>query len=244
MPAGRKRELQPGWVDDFAGALTSDQLSFEEVSSPRRRAAMDAAEPPLTRSCANSPSRTLIVVANDERTEPFSASQFHPPSSSCSPSRRATTPSTSCSKQVPNLTVRPLMHGSTSPLKNGCPACSQRQCALTSATARRTRSEDGSTPKSCNSWSVGSVAVQGWPWFSSRQLRLGAGKHAPPAHWPSSPCNASSLAPQPSVVTRARSASTTPAGAWIRSRNTCQRMAGSESSSHSSTVIGLSVTSG
>ena len=32
------------------------------------------------------------MVANDERTEPFSASQFHPPSSSCSPSRRATTP--------------------------------------------------------------------------------------------------------------------------------------------------------
>src|SRR6266542_1609947 len=31
VPAGRKRELQPGWVDDFAGALTSDQLSFEEV---------------------------------------------------------------------------------------------------------------------------------------------------------------------------------------------------------------------
>jgi hypothetical protein len=31
VPAGRKRELQPGQVDDFAGALTSDQLSFEEV---------------------------------------------------------------------------------------------------------------------------------------------------------------------------------------------------------------------
>jgi hypothetical protein len=31
VPASRKRELQPGWVDDFAGALTSDQLSFEKV---------------------------------------------------------------------------------------------------------------------------------------------------------------------------------------------------------------------
>src|SRR5882672_1930807 len=31
VPAARKRELQPGWVDDFAGTLTSDQLSFEEV---------------------------------------------------------------------------------------------------------------------------------------------------------------------------------------------------------------------
>src|SRR6267143_812815 len=29
--AGRKRELPPSWVDDFTGALTSDQLSFEEV---------------------------------------------------------------------------------------------------------------------------------------------------------------------------------------------------------------------
>lgn len=31
VPAGRKRELQPGRVDHFAGALTPGQLSFEEV---------------------------------------------------------------------------------------------------------------------------------------------------------------------------------------------------------------------
>jgi hypothetical protein len=31
-------------------------------------------------------------------TEPYSTQQFHPPSSSCSPTRRATTPSTSWSK--------------------------------------------------------------------------------------------------------------------------------------------------
>src|SRR6266508_2502578 len=142
---------------------------------------------------------------------------------------------------MPNVTVLPLMHGSTSPLKNGCPACSQRHWSLTSATARRTRSEVGSTPKSCSSWSVGSVDVQGWPWPSSRQLRLRAGKHAPPAHWPSSPCNAINLAPQPSVATRARSAATTSAGACTRSRSTCQRMAGSESSSQSSTVMRLNL---
>jgi hypothetical protein len=35
---------------------------------------MDSAEPPVGRSRANSPSRTLIVTANDERTEPFSTS--------------------------------------------------------------------------------------------------------------------------------------------------------------------------
>src|SRR5690242_11511639 len=133
------------------------------------------------------------------------------------------------------------MQGSTSPLKNGWPACSQRQFSLTRTTARRTRSHDGSIPKSQSSWSVGRVEVQGWP-FSARQLKLCAGKHAPPAHWPSSPCKESSLAPQPSVVTRARSAAMTSAGAWTRSRNTCQRMAGSESSSQSITVIGPTLT--
>jgi hypothetical protein len=30
-PAGRKRKLQPGGVDDLAGALPSGQLSLEEV---------------------------------------------------------------------------------------------------------------------------------------------------------------------------------------------------------------------
>ena len=133
------------------------------------------------------------------------------------------------------------MQGSTSPLKNGWPACSQRQFSLTRTTARRTRSHDGSIPKSQSSWGVGRVEVQGWP-FSARQLKLCAGKHAPPAHWPSSPCRESSLAPQPSVATSARSAATTSAGAWTRSRNTCQRMAGSESSSQSITVIGLTLT--
>src|SRR5712692_6620998 len=31
VPAGRKRELQPGGVDESAGALTPEQLPFEEV---------------------------------------------------------------------------------------------------------------------------------------------------------------------------------------------------------------------
>ena len=96
---------------------------------------MDSAEPPVARSCASSPSSTLIVVAKEERTEPYSTQQFHPPSSSCSPTRRATTPSTSWSKYAPRAMTIPLMHGSTSPLKKGCPACSQRQLSLTSVTA-------------------------------------------------------------------------------------------------------------
>src|SRR5205814_10284531 len=43
-------------------------------------------------------------------------------------------------------------------------------------------------------------------------------------------------APQPSCSTRARSAATSPAGAFVRSRSTCQRMAGSPSSSQSITL--------
>src|SRR5689334_20908050 len=31
LPADWKRELEPGWVDDFAAALASKQLSLEEV---------------------------------------------------------------------------------------------------------------------------------------------------------------------------------------------------------------------
>src|SRR2546425_10932805 len=31
VPAGWKRDLLPGWVDDPAGALPSEQFSFEEV---------------------------------------------------------------------------------------------------------------------------------------------------------------------------------------------------------------------
>src|SRR3954462_15670549 len=38
VPTNRKRELQPGWVDDFAGAFSSKQSSLEKVllgASPR-----------------------------------------------------------------------------------------------------------------------------------------------------------------------------------------------------------------
>src|SRR3989442_12151283 len=31
VPAGWKRELQPGWADDLAGALSAEQFSLEEV---------------------------------------------------------------------------------------------------------------------------------------------------------------------------------------------------------------------
>src|SRR6266581_9078936 len=68
---------------------------------------------------------------------------------------------------------------------------------------------------------------------------LWVGKHAPPAHWPSSPCRSSSLAPHPSLATLARSAATTSAGSLVRSRITCHRIEGSESNNHSTTVMSV-----
>jgi hypothetical protein len=60
--------------------LRRKSLLSRRYSSPRRLAATDSGDLPVALSCASRPSRTLIVVAKDERTEPFSASQFHPPS--------------------------------------------------------------------------------------------------------------------------------------------------------------------
>ena len=123
------------------------------------------------------------------------------------------------------------MHGSTSPSKNRCPACSQRQVAPTSATTSRTGSASGSMPKSRSNVRLGSVAVQGWP--LEKSPRKSAGKHVPPAHWPSSPRSASNRAAHPCIATRARSADTACRGASVRSRSTRQRSVGSESSSQS-----------
>ena len=60
-------------------------------------------------------------------------------------------------------------------------------------------------------------------------------ENASPAHRPSGAWSASNRAPQPSVATRARSAAMTSAGSWVRSRITCQRIAGSASSNQSMT---------
>src|SRR6266704_6606921 len=62
------------------------------------------------------------------------------------------------------------------------------------------------------------------------------GKQAPPAHWPSSPCRSRSLEPHPSLAILPRSAATSSRGAAVRSRMTCQRIAGSESDSQSIAV--------
>jgi hypothetical protein len=123
------------------------------------------------------------------------------------------------------------MHGSTSPAKKGAPSKSQ-PCHVpsqshprhltrsrTRPTARRASSLAGSRPSSRSSERT--CIVESHPRF-----------HAAPAHAPSAPWRASNRAPQPSVATLARSAATWSAGAPTRSRITCQRIEGSESSSH------------
>ena len=88
----------------------------------------------------------------------------------------------------------------------------------------------------CRSRSSLLVATSGRP---SPQSSLAAAESASRPHRPSSPWRASSRAPQPSVATLARSAATASAGSPVRSRITCHRIDGSESSSHSMTFIGF-----
>ena len=116
----------------------------------------------------------------------------------------------------------PLMHGSTSPPKKGRSSYSQWALSSTSAIARLASSLDGSSPSSRRSRSVNVVEVH-------------SGMYVPPPHLPSVACSARSRAPHPSVATFARSATTSSPGASTRSRMTCQRIAGSESSNQSIT---------
>src|SRR5262249_58599180 len=89
-----------------------------KYSSPRRLAAAIAGADPVARSYSSSPSSTQIVVWYDD-TALFGASQFHPPSASCSESKRCARLSDGRPKYEPSASAPPLMHGSTSPSKNG-----------------------------------------------------------------------------------------------------------------------------
>ena len=120
----------------------------------------------------------------------------------------------------------PLMHGSTSPSKNGWPAFSQRQLSRTSATAARTRSSSGSTPHSgagrgCTRSRSTADRTRGSTGVAVRLARGTA--HRPPR--PSSPWSARSRA-LASPTTLVRSAPTTSADASHRSRRVCQRIEG------------------
>src|SRR5918912_1780634 len=118
------------------------------------------------------------------------------------------------------------MQGSTSPAKKGLPSHSP-PCHVTRSrtrpTARRACALAGSIPRWRSSHRT--CIVEFHPRF-----------HAAPPHRPSAAWRASSCAPAPSLATLARSAATSSAGASVRSRITCQRIDGSESSSQSTTV--------
>src|SRR5437867_21506 len=87
-------------------------------SWPRRRASRTADGPPFAFSYSNSPSSTQIVELNEDRLL-GGASQFQPPSSSCSPRSRSTSRSLASPKYAPQARTLPLIQGSTSPSKNG-----------------------------------------------------------------------------------------------------------------------------
>jgi hypothetical protein len=208
-------------------------------ASPRSRAARASAAlaaPSLARSYARSPSTTLIVVPNDPTVAPRSTSQFQPPSSSCSPSRRSTSGVMSTPKYEPVATTLPLMHGSTSPSKKPASAHGGSHHAPSPQVTRsRTRpiascasGLAGSRPRRRRSSITWNVSVRSC-------------ENALPAQRPSSVWRASSCAPQPSVPTRARSAATTLAGSCVRSRITCQRIAASASSSQSTIATDIAV---
>src|SRR4030095_2075977 len=199
-------------------------------SCPRRRAAWTGGLLPTRSSCSSRASNTQIVVLKDDRVEPLMASQFQPPSGSCSGSSRSTMPRTSWPKYAPTAPTCPLIQGSTSPAKKGLPSHSrgpqpfQVTPSRTSPTALRALSLAGSSPMSRSS--IRTCIVEFHPRFQATP------PHRPSAHW-----RASSWAPAPSVATRARSAATSSVGASVRSRITCQRIEGSESSSHRMTDL-------
>src|SRR6266568_1094904 len=104
----------------------------------------------------------------------------------------------------------PLMHGSTSPAKNGSPSCSHWTCSRTRRTARRASALAGSRPNCLSSIRLHAVEVHS----GNRVPRLCGGNErhhlspasvlnvgVPPSQWPSSRWRASNLAPQPSLAT-------------------------------------------
>ena len=225
---GRERKQQERRTRDLAGRAPPEERALEQVILASPSGTRDLRNGPdgearITCSSARSsggPSSTQIVVWYDERRL-FGASQFQPPSSSCSPTRRCARLPDGRPKYAPSASAPPLMHGSTSPSKNGFAPndSSHRKPASRRAIADMTAGSLPSTPAARRSCIMKSVGNQ-----SGSSARC----HAPSAPW-----QARTSAPIPACGTRARSAAIVAADASVRSRIACQRMAGSESSSQS-----------
>ena len=121
--AGREGELEERRTCDLAGREPSEKSALEQIllAAPAggREAGHESGRSPA-RSYSSSPSSTQIVVWNDERVLP-GASQFQPPSSSCSLTRRRARVSSGRPNYAPTASTPPLMQGSSSPSKNGFP---------------------------------------------------------------------------------------------------------------------------
>ena len=143
-------------------------------SWPRMRASRRGVVTPPACSNSRSPSRTQIVVWNDDRLL-GGAAQFQPPSANCSWRSRSTSRSLASPKYAPEARTLPLIQGSTSPSKKGESPNSgpQVQLSRTRPIALRARSLVGSNPRSLSSRRVSVVEIQ------PGQI-VGA-----PPHWPS-----------------------------------------------------------
>src|SRR5262249_49618433 len=121
-------------------------------SWPRRRALLTVGGPPFAFSYSNNPSSTQIVELNEDRLL-GGASQFQPPSSSCSLKSLSTSRSLAWPKYAPHARIRPLMQGSTSPSKKGEWLCCGPQVLFshTKPIAFRACSLAGSSPNSLKS---------------------------------------------------------------------------------------------
>jgi hypothetical protein len=217
---GREREQQERRTRDLAGRAPPEERALEQVLLASPSGPRDLRTDPTARSYSSSPSSTQIVVWYDERRL-FGASQFQPPSSSCSPSRRCARLSDGRPKYAPSASAPPLMHGSTSPSKNGFAPndSSHGSPASRRATADATAGSCRSTPVARRSCIMKSVGNQ-----SGSSARC---------HAPSDPWQARISAPIPCVRHARALGGNRRGGASVRSRIACQRMAGSESSSQS-----------
>src|SRR5262245_58656392 len=95
-----------------------NKLRSRRYSWPRRRASLTVDWLPFAFSYSNSPSSMQIVELNEDRLL-CGASQFQPPSSSCSLRSRSTSRSLASPKYAPQARTLPLIQGSASPSKKG-----------------------------------------------------------------------------------------------------------------------------
>ena len=235
--SGTRTAARPGRPPRRCSAAGTAARS-SRYSSPRRRRAATPA--PSRRSPARTraaPRARRSSCANDERTEPFSASQFQPPS-------------------VELLAEQPGddavdVHAEVGADRDGPPVDARLDLAgeerlpgvlppaVLAAPARsvsRTGAASGSMPKSRSSVRVGKRRGPGLALRRSRRgSRPGSTRRRPTGRRR----RAARAAGRPSPRSRRAPARPRPrrAARRSRSRSTCQRSAGSESSSQSRTVM-------